>query len=183
MIAAMIRSAAIVVLLVMVGAPANAQIHSLEIFGGYSLVDDTKSETKLPAGWSAGAAFTLSSWFAAVGDVAGHYATIQTFDADVRLTTHAVMGGGRAFARIGRLTEFAQLLAGVVRGSGTVFGSTETNTVFAYQPGAGVDYPLTDRLAGRAQLDVRVVRNNSGGIEGGHAFRFCASLVYRVTPR
>jgi opacity protein-like surface antigen len=183
MIAAMIRRAALVVLLVTACAPASAQTRSIEIFGGYSLVDDTKAETVLPAGWSAGAALTLTPWFAAVGDTAGHYTTVQTFDANVRLTTHAVMGGGRAFARVGRLTEFAQILAGVVRGSGSVFGATETNTVFAYQPGAGVDYPLTDRLAARAQLDVRVVRNNSGGIEGGPTFRFCASLVYRITPR
>ena len=183
MIAAMIRSAAIFALLVSVCARAEAQSRSTEIFGGYSFAHDAKSETTLPAGWSAGAAFTLNPWFAAVGDVAGHYTTVHTFDADVRLTTHAVMGGGRASARIGRLTEFAQLLAGVVRGSGTVFGSTETNTVFAYQPGVGVDYPLSDRLAGRAQLDVRLVRNRAGGSEAGHEFRFCASLVYRVTRR
>ena len=164
-------------------APAEAQSHSLEIFGGYSFAHDAKSETELPAGWSAGAALGLNPWFAVVGDVAGHYATVQTFDADVRLTTHAAMAGGRASARIGRLTEFAQLLAGVVRGSGTVFGSTETNRVFSYQPGVGVDYPLTNRLAGRAQLDVRLVRNSAGRSEAGHEFRFCASLVYRVTRR
>jgi hypothetical protein len=179
----MIRSAAVLVLLVTMRAPAAAQTRSLEIFGGYSFAYDAKSETELPAGWSAGAALALNPWFAAVGDVAGHYATVHTFDATVRLTTHAVMGGGRAFARIGPLTEFAQLLAGVVRGRGTVFGLTETNAVFAYQPGVGVDYPLTDRLAGRAQLDVRLVRNTPGGSEAGHEVRFCASLVYRVTRR
>jgi len=179
----MIRRAAFFVLLLVVCVPASAQTRPLEIFGGYSFAHDAKSETALPAGWSAGAALTLTPWLAAVGDVAGHYATIETFDASVRLTTHAVMGGGRAFARIGPFTEFAQLLAGVVRGSGTAIRSTETNRVFAYQPGVGLDYPLTDRLATRAQLDVRLVRNTSGGSEAGHEFRFCASLAYRVTPR
>lgn len=179
----MLRSAALVILLVTTCRPAHAQARSFEIFGGYSFAHDAKTETEFPAGWSAGAALTLNPWLAAVADVAGHYATVETFDSNVRLTTHAVMGGGRAFARIGPLTEFAQLLAGVVRGSGTIFGSTEANAVFAYQPGVGVDYPVTDRLAGRAQLDVRLVRNRSGGSEAGHEFRFCASLVYRITPR
>src|SRR5262245_41946367 len=124
--------AAAVVFLTAASGRANAQIRTVEIFGGYAFANDEKTQTEFPAGWSAGTALTLNPWFAAVGDVAGHYATVQTFDADVQLTMHAVMGGGRAFARIGRLTEFAQLLAGIVHGSGTLFGSTETNTVFAY---------------------------------------------------
>jgi len=183
MIAAMMRRAAAAVVLLAAAARADAQTRSLEVFGGYSWLYDAKSDTPLPAGWSAGAALTLTPWFATVGDAAGHYTSVETFDSEVRLTTHAVMGGGRVFARVGRLTEFAQLVAGALRATGTVFGSTETNTVFAYQPGVGVDYALTDRVAGRAQLDVRVVRDNSGGIEGGREFRVCASLVYRITRR
>src|SRR5262245_40392060 len=116
----MLRNAALVVLVVAACAPAKAQSRSIEIFGGYSLVDDTKSDTMLPTGWAAGAALTLSPWFAAVADASGHYKTVELFDSDARLTTHGVMGGGRAFARVGRLAEFVQLVAGVLRSTGTV---------------------------------------------------------------
>jgi len=161
-------------------APAAAETPPPEIFGGYAFVHDAKNDISLPAGWMAGAAVPLSGWFSVVADASGGYKTDDAFGARVRVSAHALLAGGRASARIGRLAEFVQLLAGAVRGSGTAFGFTETTSAFAVQPGAGVDYPVSTRLAARAQVDVRFIRNKPNGNEAGYEYRFAAALVWRL---
>jgi hypothetical protein len=115
-----------------------------------------------------------------VGDVSGQYKTIALFTSEGRLSVHTLMGGVRASARIGRLTEFAQLLIGVARTTGSAFGSTTTATTFAVQPGGGVEFPLARAWAARAQLDVRLLRSEPDATNGGYQTRFAASLVYRT---
>lgn len=166
--------------LICTSAPAAAETPSPEIFGGYAFVHDPKNDISLPAGWIAGAAVPLSGWLDVVADASGGYKTEEAFGAPVRLSAHALLFGGRAGARIGRLIEFAQILAGVVRGTGTAFGFTETTSTFAVQPGAGVDYPVSTHLAARAQVDVRFIRNKPNGNEAGYEYRFAAALVYRL---
>jgi hypothetical protein len=160
--------------------PAAAQPRGIEISGGYTFVHDGKNDISLPAGWLAGAAVAITRWFAAAADVSGSYKTEDAFGAELRFRTHAIVGGGRVHARLGRATEFAQLLAGVVRGSGTAFGFTDTTNAFTVQPGVGLDYPLSDRLAARGQLDVRFIRNQPNGNEAGYEYRFSAGVVYRL---
>ena len=175
------RPAAIaLVALTCICAPAAAQTPAAEIFGGYSFVHDPKNDVSLSAGWIAGGALRLSDWLSAVADASGGYSTEDAFGARVRLSAHALLFGARAGARIGRLAEFAQLLAGVVRGSGTAFGFPEATNAFALQPGAGVDYPIARRLAARGQIDVRFIRNKPNGNEAGYEYRFAAALVYRL---
>jgi hypothetical protein len=160
--------------------PAAAQPRAVEIAGGYTFVHDAKNDISLPAGWVAGAAVAITPWLAAAADVSGSYTTEDAFGAELRFRTHAIVGGGRVHARLGRATEFAQLLAGIVRGSGTALGFTDTTTAFAVQPGVGFDYPLGDRLAARGMLDVRFIRNQPGGNEAGYEYRFSAAVVYRI---
>ena len=178
------RSAAIVLLLTCAcapAAPAAAQtLRPVEIFGGYAFVHDPKNDVSLPAGWTVGTALRLSDWLSAVADASGGYRTEDAFGARVRLSAHALLVGARTSAHIGRLDEFAQLLAGVVRGSGTAFGFTETTNAFALQPGAGIDCPIARRLAARGEIDVRFIRNKPNGNEAGYEYRFAAVLVYRL---
>ena len=160
--------------------PAAAQPRAVEISGGYTFVHDAKNDISLPAGWIAGGAVAITRWLAAAADVSGSYNTEEAFGATLHFRTHAIVGGGRVHAKLGRATEFAQLLAGIVRGSGTSFGFTDTTTAFALQPGVGLDYPLGDRLAARGQLDVRFIRNQPEGNEAGYEYRFSAAVVYRI---
>lgn len=160
--------------------PAAAQPHAVEISAGYTFVHDAKNDISLPAGWIAGGAVAITQWLAAAADVSGSYKTEEAFGAALHFRTHAIVAGGRVQARLGRATEFAQLLAGLVRGSGTAFGFSETTNAFAVQPGAGLDYPLTDRLAVRGQVDVRFIRNQPEGNEAGYEYRFSAAVVYRI---
>jgi hypothetical protein len=175
----MIRAAAIVIALFVGSARAAAQARP-EIFAGYAFVHDAKNAVSLPAGWMAGGAWPLADWLSAVGDVSGGYSTEHQFGAELQLRAYGIFGGARASSRLGRVTEFAELLAGVVRGSGAAFGFTETTSAFALQPGVGVDYPLSARLAARGELDVRFIRNGPDGNEAGYEYRVAAAIVYRI---
>jgi hypothetical protein len=176
----MIRLVAILGLLLCGAAPAAAQSRSAELFGGYTFVHDAKNDISLPAGWIAGGALQIVGTLSAVADLSGSYNTEEVFGDELRMRAHAVLGGGRGSARLGRLTEFAQLLAGIVRGSGTAFGFTETTSAFTLQPGVGVECRLGSHLAARGQLDARFIRNQPGGNEAGYEYRFSAALVYRI---
>ena len=176
----MLRIVALALLLLCSSTSAAAQSATAEIFGGYTFVHDAKNDISLPAGWLAGGALPIAGWLSAVADVSGSYRTEDAFGIEVRTRTHAVFAGGRASTRLGRVTEFAQLLAGIVRGSGTAFGFTDTTNAFAVQPGIGIDCPFAGRLAARGQLDVRFIRNQPNGNEAGYEYRFSAAVVYRI---
>jgi hypothetical protein len=161
-------------------AAARAQTtRSVEVFGGYAFAHDALNNVSLPAGWLAGGAVGVNGWLSAIVDISGGYKTLDVAGSDIRLSAHAAMIGGRASARIGRLTEFGELLAGIVRGSGAAFGFTSTTNALAVQPGVGVDCPIGPRVALRGQLDVRLIRSQPGGNEAGYEYRFSSALVYR----
>jgi hypothetical protein len=172
----------IVLLLSLFPRPAAAQ-KPFEISGGYAPVHDPRDEVTLPAGWMAGAALDLTPAFSVVADFSGQYKTIPLFTGDARISVFSAMGGMRASARVGPLTEFGQVLAGVVRTSGSAFGSTTTGRSFSVQPGAGIEYPQTGRWGTRAELDVRLITAQTDGQNNGWQYRFVAALVYRVPPR
>jgi hypothetical protein len=182
MIAAMPRALTIGLLVALLPRHAGAQT-PFELSGGYALARDSRDEVTLPAGWMAGVAIGLTPAICAIADVSGQYKTISLLNADARLTVHSVMAGARASARLGRLTEFGQILAGVVRTSGSAFGSSTVGQSFAIQPGAGIDYPLTRVWAARAEVDVRLIRSQPDATNAGYQFRFAAALVYRARPR
>lgn len=144
---------------------------------GYAYLQDPPDRTDFPAGWMADAAVGVNGWLSAVAD-AGRSAH-STLDID--LSTSALLGGVRASARIGRLTEFAQLLGGLARSTSTVVGVSASDNHFAIQPGAGVDFPFRRRLAGRLQVDYRAIRGGVGSpiADPRHQFRLVGAVVYR----
>jgi hypothetical protein len=186
MISAMLRAPTVAlpwVLLFGLAARQTSAQTRFEISGGYALAHDPRDEVTLPSGWMAGAAIGVTPALSVVGEISGQYKTIPLLNADARLSAHTAMGGLRASANVGRLTEFAQILAGVARTSGSAFGATDTSRAPGIQPGVGVDYPLARAWAARAELDVRLIRSQPDATNGGHQYRFAAALVYRVRPR
>jgi hypothetical protein len=177
----MIRTLACALLVCLCPRPSAAQMWApLEISGGYSAVNDPKNLVSLPVGWMAGGALRVTDSLAAVADVSGHHTTVAGTGSDLRLSVLAVMGGLRASGRIGRATEFGQLLAGVARGSGSAFGVTTTTSAFALQPGAGLDYPLSAAFSARGEVDLRFIKDQGEGDSAGHEYRFVVGLVYRL---
>ena len=182
MIAAMRRVPPIVLLLCMLPRPTLAQA-GFEISGGYAIARDPRDEVTLPAGWMAGAALSLTPTFSAVADVSAQNKTVALFNTDARLSVLSAMAGVRAAARIGVLTEFGQLLVGVVRASGSAFGSTTTGRSLSVQPGVGVDYPIAKAWLARAELDLRLLAAQPETFNAGYQYRFVAGLVYRHRRR
>ncbi len=148
-----------------------------DLAGGYTYLQDPPDRTNFPTGWMAGADVAVTDWLAAVVDVSRHWASTL----DIDLSTAAVTGGLRASVRVGHVTEFAQLLAGVAVASSTVVGVTSRETNLAIQPGGGVEYPADRRFAARFEIDYRGI---TGGIgppiaDPRHQLRFVWALVYR----
>ncbi|MFI5179692.1 MAG: outer membrane beta-barrel protein [Vicinamibacterales bacterium] len=173
------------------GAPRASEAQTrppLEVYAGYSYLNDptnsvvaaTAGDNSLRVGWMAGTAVPLSGWLSVVAEAGGNYRTLPTIDSDVRLSVLSFMAGGRASARIGPLTEFGQVLVGAVRGRGSEFGVSVSNTGFALQPGAGLDWPFGHRLAARLELDFRTINASGDGRDRAHQIRAIAALVYLV---
>jgi hypothetical protein len=158
-----------------------------EFFAGYSYLEDpgnavlaiTTRDNQFRLGWTAGVAQPIGTWIALVGEASGHYKRKTSLDDDVHVSFHAFMGGARASARVGRLTEFAQLLAGATHASGSAFGIDAGVTAFSLQPGGGVDFPIASRLSARLELDYRWLRHSAEGREHASQFRAVAAIVYR----
>lgn len=176
----MIRALITVLMLSALPSSAAAQSPaSLDLFGGYAFIRDPRSDANLPKGWVAGGAASITEWLALTAEAGGNMKTVAAFGSEIRLGVFSVMAGPRASARIGRLTEFAQVLVGAVHASGSAFGITTTSTEVGVQPGVGADYPLTRRLAGRVQIDARFTRGKPDETTPGYQFRAVTGLVYR----
>ena len=152
--------------------PAAAQAGEWEAWGGYSAMRDTTDRVTFPAGWDVGALRSLTTWLSVVGEVDGQRKSIPSFASNIVLTSRAFTLGARASARLGRVTEFAQISGGVLRSDGDAFGQTSTSSSYVIQPGLGLDYPLGKRWAARIETDLR-------WIDTGQQLRGVAALVYR----
>jgi hypothetical protein len=152
--------------------PAPAQAGEWEAWGGYSSMRDTTDRVTFPTGWDAGALRSLTTWLSVVGELDGQRKSIPSFASNIVLTSRALTLGARASARLGRVTEFAQVCGGVLRSDGDAFGQTSTSTSYIVQPGLGLDYPLGRRWAARIEADVR-------WIDTGQQLRGVVALVYR----
>ena len=182
MISAMVRLLPMLLLLSLLPRPAMAQ-PPIEVSGGFALARDPRDDITLPTGWTGGVAVDLTHALSAVADVSGQYKTVALVGSDAQLNVHTVMGGIRASARLGRLTEFAQVLVGDVRTAGSAFGATTVSHSLGIQPGVGVDFPPASRLSARAQLDLRLIGSQPDAGNRGYQYRFAAGVVYRVNPR
>ena len=161
---------------------ASAQTpRSLELSGGYAFLRDPRTDLSFPRGWTAGVAVTINQWLSAVADVSGSHTTTPTIVEDLRFSVHAFMFGGRASTRAGPFVEFGQVLVGAVRGSGTAFGAASSSTRLGTQVGAGLDYPFSEKLAVRGEIDLRSIMGDAqGGAGTGREVRVVAGIVYRL---
>lgn len=171
---------------IMIGAaapcPAGAQTWTpQEVSGAYVYVNDSDNQIGLPAGWMAGGSWRLTGWLSAVGEGGISANTTPTFASDLRFRVGTVLGGARASASLGPFREFGQVLAGAVLSRATGLGVTSADTALGIQPGAGLDYPITARVAARAEVDGRFIRSRSSGSTPAHEIRLLIGVVLKLT--
>lgn len=154
-------------------SPVAAQDQKGDVAFSYSILHDSDIEETFPTGWSFAVNGNLNDVFGIVGEAGGNYKTIDVFGSDVNLRVHTFMGGLRLRTESGKAVPFAQVLAGMARGSYSFLGESDDSTEFAVQPGGGVDFRVTDRFGVRVQGDYRII----GGEESTNEFRFSVGGV------
>jgi opacity protein-like surface antigen len=140
-------------------APA---LPAVEMSAGYAFMRDTTTEQNFPAGWYLSSAANLNHWFGLAGELTGAHKTLSDLSpVDVKANLYTVMGGPRFFLKRGRFVPFAEFLAGVahLRYKATepagVSDPAVSDTKFAFQPGGGVTFLLTDNVSLRGAADYR----------------------------
>jgi len=162
-------SLSLVVALIVSSAPAFAQSAAstprYDVAAGYAFMRDQDIATSnpdisanFPAGWMVSAGATLSQWLGAAGQVSGSYKTVAIPGDRPKLRVYTFLAGPRVKRAYGRISPFGQVLFGAAHASTSLLTVTDTTTNFAYQPGAGVDARLSERLGLRLQGDYRVIR-------------------------
>ena len=155
--------AALATLLFAIPQPAQAQDNAGEFSGGWSVLHF--EEETFSRGWYADVHGNLTESLGVVGEVSGHYRTIDetrmvgAFPVDVSadLRIHSFMGGMRFSVRPNpQIVPFGQALFGLVHGSASVEGSatvggrtftvdeSESDSDAAFELGGGVNVRVTD---------------------------------------
>jgi opacity protein-like surface antigen len=172
---------------------ARAQNNAGEFSAGWRLLhfeDETFSR-----GWYADVLGNLTDNLGAVGEVSGHYRTLDesrvvagipvSVSADLRI--HSFMGGIRYSARQNpQIVPFGQALFGLVHGSASIEGSTtvggrtftvdesESDSDAAFELGGGVNVSVTNTLGLRfAASYFRVIEDGAS-----NSVRFAVGAVF-----
>lgn len=177
--------AACVVLAGFIASPALAQQSTArgDVAVGYSVVttlsnSNTGAESATyPLGWLFSVSTKMGPVASLVGEVGGSYKTQSVLGTDVNSNIHSFAGGIR-FAGSGTgASPFGQFLIGTARSAQGISGiGSFSTTGLVMQPGAGVDIPLSESVALRAQGDFALFR--ADGVTD-HAFRLAFSAAFR----
>jgi opacity protein-like surface antigen len=187
----MLKAACIGVAVFFFAGLANAQIPSGNVFLGFSyertnstafgpnLVRTTVTSPNLH-GWEASFEGKVLPFIGIVGDVSGHYGT-QSFtngSQNINVTGHEqeYLVGLRLSVPVGKLTPFAEAMAGAahIHTGGSLPGPS--NTSFATALGGGLDYRLLGPVAARVEGDY--VRTSFFSSTQNN-FRLSAGVVFR----
>jgi opacity protein-like surface antigen len=185
--------AALATLLLAIPQPARAQNNSGEFSAGWQVLHF--EEETFSRGWYADVLGNLTDNLGVVGEVSGHYRTIDetrvvagvpvSVSADLRI--HSFMGGVRFSLRQNpQIVPFGQALLGLVHGSASIEGTTtvagrtltvdesESDSDMALALGGGVNVGVTNNLALRfAASYFRVIEEGAS-----NSVRFAVGVVF-----
>ena len=185
--------AALAVLLLAIPQPARAQNGAGEFSAGWQVLHF--EEETFSRGWYADVLGNLTDSLGVVGQVSGHYRTIDEtrlaggvpVDVSADLRIHSFMGGVRFSARQNpQIVPFGQALFGLVHGSASIEGSatvggrtftvdeSQSDSEAAFELGGGVNVRMTDILALRfAASYFRVIEDDAS-----NSVRFAVGVVF-----
>lgn len=154
-----------------------------DIFGGYSHLGNQGIGMN---GWIASANWNWNRWFGIKSSFSGHYGSESLGDLGVIVPSipeqvhgrqHNFDFGPSLTLRRTRFNAFTHLLFGVSHTNLSATGEGNGDTSFSWVWGAGADYNITQKLAGRFQADL--LRTNFFDIGENHG-RVSIGLVYRL---
>jgi hypothetical protein len=168
-------------LMLLAALPASAQEKpSVDVGISWALLGE--SDMTLPAGWVAAVAGRVTDHVAIVGEIGGSYKSVSAPGGYIDVSEHSFLGGGRyAFGRDAQLRPFIQTLVGVSRESLSRTQVGVSVNAFTVQPGAGVDFKVSPRVAVRLQTDFRWMTLQDMG--SGWQYRLAAGLVFALGGR
>lgn len=149
---------------------AAAQIPKGNVFFGYSYL-----RTDLPSGthnnrngWNGSLEGKFLPWIGFVADLSGHYGSagfpvtcpipLNPCSSTVDVSMHSFVFGPRVSVSVAKITPFAHALFGASHITGSLSGSSDSDTSFASAYGGGVDYHLIPLLNWRFQADLLQTR-------------------------
>jgi opacity protein-like surface antigen len=154
---------------------AAAQSGAVDFAAGYSFVHDTDVDN-FAKGWFASVAGGVNSWLAIVGEAAGNYKTVHDLEGQgVDLSIHFFGAGPRFVSHSGRAHPFGQVLFGAGRGRVSFGGESASQTDFAWQPGAGVDWDLNRNVGLRLGANGRFIHGDDATAK---EFQVVVGLVF-----
>jgi Outer membrane protein beta-barrel domain len=168
-------------LMLLAALPASAQQKpSVDVGVSWALLGE--SDMTLPAGWVVAVAGHVTDHAAIVGEIGGNYKSASAPGGPIDVSEHSFLGGGRyAFGRDAQVRPFVQTLVGMSRAS---FSRTEVGVsfnAFTVQPGAGVDFKVSPKVAVRLQSDFRWMTLQDMG--SGWQYRLAAGVVFALGGR
>lgn len=181
--AALIVTAALTLASLVAPSPAFAQESARgELALGYSFLRDWDLEETFPVGWVASVGLHMNQWVTLVGDVSGHYKSLDVgFGEDLSLKEHAFLAGPRARYSWTSIGIYGQLLLGITHVSVGMkgVGFDVSDSGFTAQTGVGVDFDATPLTAIRFETGGRFIR---GGDDtgSGNQWRVMFGVVRRI---
>jgi hypothetical protein len=158
----MLRLLSLVVAVALLGGLAQAQsFDRLEVFGGYSYVNNDFSLTSRNGmqGWNASATFDVARHFGLTADFSGWIPSARVY---------SFLFGPQLSFKFQRVTPFAHVLFGntIVHYNGYLSSGSSVS----YAAGGGVDFRLSRRLALRGQVDWLHTNFHTLDSQGGDNF-------------
>ena len=163
-------------------AYAQEQAKSGEVFGGYQLLHTSTGISGLDSfnlnGWNASASAFFTRNLGVTADFAGVYGTPNLAGLGVKTNLYTFLFGPTVrFPNSSRVTPFAHALFGGGRISGSLFGSSASETDFTWAAGGGVDVNLSKNFAIRVgQADF--LQTRVAGDSQNH-LRFSTGIVLK----
>lgn len=178
--------AAILVLLIPLGALAQVEYPRAEVFGGYSYFKANPEGFNLN-GWNASVTGNITSYFGIEGDFSGHYGKPKTngfIIPGVDINAHSFMAGPKLSYRNDYVTPFAHFLIGLNRAGTNDSGIAVSDIALATVIGGGLDINVSEHIAIRPfQADYLMTRFEVYGPDGisdrQNNFRFSAGIVFK----
>ena len=166
----------IALLTMFAAVPSYAQTTtpSWDFSAAYSFLRDQDLEENFN-GWLISGGANLNPLFSVVGELGGNYKSFDQGPVDVKLSLYSFMFGPRIQARDNAsFTPYGQILFGAVRGSVEVADESDSETDFALQPGAGIDWWFQPNAGLRFGVDYRRIFTEG---EGSNQFGIRVGIV------